>query len=96
MSNLDEPICLSEYDPQWPILFRTEARRLSLSLPADIAVEYIGSTCVPGLISKPIVDIMVGTEAHHDDRAVRSVLVNLGYEDMEEAGVPGRIYLRRT
>jgi GrpB-like predicted nucleotidyltransferase (UPF0157 family) len=95
VSNLDEPIHLSKYDPQWPILFRAEAGRLSVSLPADLAIEHIGSTAVPGLIAKPIVDIMVGTQAHHDLDAVRSALVYLGYDDMSEAGVPGRIYLRR-
>jgi GrpB-like predicted nucleotidyltransferase (UPF0157 family) len=95
LSNLDEPVHLSEYDPQWPILFRDEARRLSLSLPAGVAIEHIGSTAVPGLIAKPIIDIMVGTETYHDLEAVRSVLVYLGYEDMGEAGVPGRIYLRK-
>ena len=94
MRNLDEPIHLSEYNPEWPIQFRAEAQRLSLRLPADLSIEHIGSTSVPGLVAKPIVDIMIGTEAHHDVEAIRSALVDLGYEDMGEAGVPGRIYLR--
>ena len=38
---------------------------------------------------------MVGGEPHHDAVATRSALAALGYEDMGEAGVPGRIYLRR-
>ena len=95
MSDLDEPIHLSEYDPQWPILFRDEIGRLSSSLPGHLAMEHIGSTSVPGMMAKPIIDIMVGTEPHHKIEEVRSVLVYLGYEDMGEAGVPGRIYLRK-
>jgi len=58
-------------------------------------MEHIGSTSVPGLMAKPIIDIMVGTEAHHNIEEVRSMLVYLGYEDMGEAGIPGRIYLRK-
>ncbi len=44
---------------------------------------------------KPVIDLMVGTEARHNVTAVRMALVALGYEDLGEAGVPGRIYLRR-
>jgi GrpB-like predicted nucleotidyltransferase (UPF0157 family) len=92
---LDETIHLSEYDPQWPILFDAEIQRISLNLPADVTIEPIGSTSVPGLLDKPIVDIMVGTEPHHKVEVVRAALADLGYEDMGEAGVPGRIYFRR-
>jgi GrpB-like predicted nucleotidyltransferase (UPF0157 family) len=95
VADLDEAIHLSDYDPQWQILFSAEARRIALGLPGDIAIEHIGSTAVPGLIAKPIIDIMVGTEPHHDLEVVRKALVGLGYEDMGEAGVPGRIYFRR-
>jgi GrpB-like predicted nucleotidyltransferase (UPF0157 family) len=95
VADLDEPIHLSAYDAQWPILFRAEAQRISAGLPADAAIEHIGSTSVSELMAKPIIDIMVGTEAHHDVRAMRAALDALGYEDMGEAGVPGRIYFRR-
>jgi GrpB-like predicted nucleotidyltransferase (UPF0157 family) len=95
MSDLDEAIHLSEHDPQWPILFGAEVQRVSLGLPADVMIEHIGSTAIPGLVAKPVIDIMVGTEPHHQIEAVRAVLVELGYEDMDEAGVPGRFYFRR-
>jgi GrpB-like predicted nucleotidyltransferase (UPF0157 family) len=95
VTDLDEAIHLSEYDPRWAILFGAEAQRVSSGLPADIRIEHIGSTAVPGLLAKPIIDIMVGTEPHHQLEAVRATLVDLGYEDMGEAGVPGRIYFRR-
>lgn len=60
-----------------------------------MTIEHIGSTAVPGLLAKPVVDIMLGTEPYHNIEAVRAALVDLGYEDMGEAGVPGRIYFRR-
>jgi GrpB-like predicted nucleotidyltransferase (UPF0157 family) len=92
---LDEVIHLSPHDPQWSTLFEAEAQRLSCSLPGGVSLEHIGSTSVPGLLAKPIIDIMVGAEAHHSIEAIRKVLVQLGYEDLGEAGVAGRIYLRR-
>lgn len=95
VTDLDEAIHLSEYDPQWPILFGAEGQRVSLGLPVDVTIEHIGSTAVPGLLAKPIIDMMVGTEPHHKLEAVRAALGDLGYEDMGEAGVPGRIYFRR-
>jgi GrpB-like predicted nucleotidyltransferase (UPF0157 family) len=95
VTDLDEVIHLSEYDPQWAVLFCAEAERISLALPADVTIDHIGSTAVPGLIAKPTIDIMVGAEPHQRLEAIRSALVDLGYEDMGEAGVPGRIYFRR-
>lgn len=95
MTELDEPIHLCVYDQQWPTLFASEARRIAAGLPADVAIEHIGSTSVPGLLAKPIIDLMLGGEAHHSPVSMRSALVALGYEDLGEAGVPGRIYFRR-
>ena len=95
MSDLDEQVHLSGYDVHWPTLFRDEIRRLASRLPADLAMEHIGSTSVPGLMAKPIIDIMVGMDPHHDLKEVRAILAYIGYEDMGEAGVSGRIYLRK-
>jgi len=58
---LGEPVILSDYDPAWPALFEAEAARLR-ALLADLPIgriEHIGSTSVPGLAGKPIVDLMV-------------------------------------
>ena len=86
---VDEPVHLVDYDALWPTLFREEAKRLAEALP-DAAIEHIGSTAVPGMVAKPIVDIMVGAP-----EAAREVIAGLGYEDLGEAGVVGRIYHRR-
>ena len=95
MPELGEPVHLCPYDASWPALFASEARRVSVALPGDVAIEHIGSTSVPGLLAKPIVDIMVGVEPYHNLDRVREELVAHGYEDMGEAGVPGRLYFRR-
>jgi GrpB-like predicted nucleotidyltransferase (UPF0157 family) len=54
------PIDLAEYDPDWPRLFTREASRLRDVL-GDLAlrVEHVGSTSVPGLLAKPIIDILL-------------------------------------
>jgi GrpB-like predicted nucleotidyltransferase (UPF0157 family) len=56
----DGPITLVPYDPAWPRQFTREAERIKAAL-GDLAlrVEHIGSTAVPGLVAKPIVDILL-------------------------------------
>lgn len=92
---LDEPVTLSSYDPLWPRAFEAERRRLcdALELPAD-AIEHIGSTAVPGLIAKPVVDLMLGAPRYPAPDTMISGLVILGFQDLGEAGVTGRRYLR--
>src|SRR5581483_3531895 len=94
MPEIDEPVHLSPYNPKWPALFADEAGRIASGVPVQIAVEHIGSTSVAGLPAKPIIDIMVGIQAQ-DTQSVRRSLRSLGYDDLGEAGVPGRLYFRR-
>ncbi|MCK5225218.1 MAG: GrpB family protein [Planctomycetes bacterium] len=73
-------IVLAEYNPDWPKVFELECSLLIRILGDSVAkIEHIGSTAVPGLISKPIVDIMVGlNDFSIADRLVPKI-VNLGY-----------------
>ena len=56
----DEPVVLAEYDPAWPDRFLEQSRRLAVILQSWLAapVEHVGSTAVPGLRAKPVVDIL--------------------------------------
>jgi GrpB-like predicted nucleotidyltransferase (UPF0157 family) len=94
MAEIDEPVHLSLYNPEWPVLFAAEAKRIVSVLPTQVLVEHIGSTSVVGLLAKPIIDIMVGIRLQ-DVNSVRRGLRALGYDDLGEAGVPGRLYFRR-
>ena len=94
MPDLDEPIHLSGYDSTWPDLYAAEVRRIAKALPQGVWFEHIGSTSVPGMLAKPIIDIMIGVEAGSVER-IRVKVGELVYEDMGEAGLSGRIYLRR-
>src|SRR5450755_4061322 len=94
----DEPVEFSDYDPHRAGRFRGERDRLRLGLAtAALRFEHIGSTAVPGLGGKPIFDLMLGAPpaawAALDE--LRARVVALGYEDLGDAGVPGRIYFRR-
>ncbi len=61
---LAERIELADYDPAWPERFEAEAARLCRYFPQGCThrIEHIGSTAVPGLAAKPIVDILIGVE----------------------------------
>jgi GrpB-like predicted nucleotidyltransferase (UPF0157 family) len=94
-ADLDEAVKISAYDTAWPAAFESERRRLveTLSVPPE-RIEHIGSTAVPGLSAKPVVDMMLGVDDLDRTREMLSRLQILGYESLGEADVPGRIYLR--
>jgi GrpB-like predicted nucleotidyltransferase (UPF0157 family) len=74
----------------------SEIARWRAALPDLVAVHHIGSTSVPGLCAKPILDLMpvFATEAAAD--AAQPILEALGYEWLGEHGLPGRRYCRRS
>jgi GrpB-like predicted nucleotidyltransferase (UPF0157 family) len=93
--DVDEIVELAPYDPAWPDVFARERRRIAttLSIPEEF-IEHIGSTSVPALDGKPVIDMMLGTESFPPTHDLLSRLSILGYENLGEADVPGRIYLR--
>lgn len=96
-SDVDEVITISEYDPQWPELFATERASVTNAL-ANVAtrVEHFGSTAIPGMAGKPIVDLLVGVpDLDSAADVVDAALGGLGYENFGEIFIPGRLYLRK-
>jgi GrpB-like predicted nucleotidyltransferase (UPF0157 family) len=78
---MDE-IQLVEYNPGWPEMYRSEAERAQSVLPAGLvlAVEHFGSTAIPGLVAKPIIDILVAVRSVPEAREVAvSPMESLGY-----------------
>jgi GrpB-like predicted nucleotidyltransferase (UPF0157 family) len=77
---LNSTITLVEHDPEWAVLFgREEARIRSVLGPVAVVVEHVGSTSVPGLAAKPIVDIALGVPDSTDEAAYVPALEGAGY-----------------
>jgi len=76
----DAPVALFDYDPSWPTLFGQEAERIGGALgDAPTAIEHVGSTSVPGLPAKPIIDIVVAVADAADERGYKPALERAGY-----------------
>jgi GrpB-like predicted nucleotidyltransferase (UPF0157 family) len=85
-----EPVLIVEYQPLWPAAFESLREQGAVVLSSlAIAIEHVGSTAVPGLCSKPIIDLDVVVRAE-DVRAAISALETLGYQHLGDLGVPGR------
>jgi GrpB-like predicted nucleotidyltransferase (UPF0157 family) len=81
---------LVEYDKRWVEAFEQERGLLAAAL-ANLAggIEHYGSTAVPGLPAKPILDILVGIAPLSDWARCHDPLLGLGYDYAADAGVPG-------
>jgi GrpB-like predicted nucleotidyltransferase (UPF0157 family) len=77
----DEPIRIAPYDPAWPARFEAERDRLGIAIGEWVTsgVHHVGSTAVPGLAAKPIVDILVGVESLEASRVCFEPLAELEY-----------------
>jgi GrpB-like predicted nucleotidyltransferase (UPF0157 family) len=74
------PIVLVDYDPNWPVLFEREAVRVRSALgERALQIEHAGSTSVPGLCAKPIIDIVLVVADSSDEPAYVPPLEQAGY-----------------
>ncbi len=84
---------IAEYDPRWPALYEEEAGRVRAALgDVLLSLEHVGSTAVPHLAAKPIVDLLGWVRALPEAEAAAPRLEPLGYECVGEFGIPGRLY----
>jgi GrpB-like predicted nucleotidyltransferase (UPF0157 family) len=75
-----KPIELAEYDPAWPELYGREAEKIRAALGDRVrALEHAGSTSVPGLAAKPIIDIVLAVADSADENAYVPALELAGY-----------------
>lgn len=87
---------LAAPDPGWPAQAAAEADRWRATVSGLIAVHHIGSTAVPGLPAKPILDLMPVFADTASADAARSSVEALGYDWMGPYGLEGRRYCRRS
>ncbi len=94
----NDPVFIVDYDPAWPAAYARERQRITGALGSRItAIEHIGSTSVPGLGAKPVIDIMVGLRDLADAADCIGLVEALGYEYLPEieSMIPERRYFRR-
>ena len=84
------------HDPGWQAEFQLEASLIAEALGEIVVqIHHIGSTAIPGIAAKPILDFLLEVRdlAKLDDK--RFAMEELGYEAMGEFGLPGRRYFRK-
>ena len=99
-SQVEEParVVIVEYDPSWPERFEEEGARIrGVVGPLAVGLEHIGSTAVPGLAAKPILDILLGIPSLERAADLVDPLASLGYEYVPEyeVEIPERRYFRK-
>lgn len=93
---VDEPVEIVPYDDGWPLAFEAEKTSILRSFGPDaVEVHHIGSTAVPGLASKPIVDILVAADSIQDRAAFERALSPLGYINVPHADDARRLFFKK-
>jgi GrpB-like predicted nucleotidyltransferase (UPF0157 family) len=86
-------IIVVPYNPDWPVQFRAEAAKIAAIFGPDlVSIHHIGSTSVPGLSAKPIIDMMPVVRDIEGVDLFNPAMIRLGYQPRGEYGIPGRRY----
>ena len=76
----DDPIIIADYDPDWPAQFRVRGAAMRAALGAvALRIDHIGSTSIPGLAAKPVIDIQISVADRDALETFRGPLESLGY-----------------
>ena len=84
------------YNPAWSTMFSAEAAKIAAVLGDQVvATLHIGSTAIPGIKAKPIIDLLVVVQDIERIDDYHEAMEGLGYEPMGEHGIPGRRFYRK-
>jgi len=87
---------LVPYDTTWPLAFAAEADRIERAcVGLQLRLEHMGSTAVPGLAAKPVIDILAGRPGNVAGTEYVAAFRQLAYEHKGAYGIPGRNYFRK-
>ena len=90
---MPQHVIVTDYSKAWPAMFEEEAKLIREILSDNcLAIYHIGSTSVPGLKAKPVIDIMPVVEGLSRVDADASEFEKIGYEYLGEFGISGRRY----
>jgi len=88
-----EPVLVEEHDPAWRVRFdAVRARLLDVLGVTAVRVDHVGSTAVPGLAAKPVIDVQVSVPDVEEEAAYRAAIEGLGYPMRSRE--PGHRYFR--
>lgn len=89
-------VIVTAYNPNWQQLYEQESQAIRRILGGELVeIHHIGSTAVPGLCAKPIIDILPVVKQVEAVDAFNPQFEQLGYEPMGEFGISGRRYFRK-
>lgn len=93
---MPQHITVVDYDPRWPLLYAKERGAIASVLKENcLALWHIGSTAVPGLAARPVIDMLAAVRSPEDVDGLAGQFALLGYEYLGESGLAGRRYLRK-
>lgn len=89
-------IVIEDYNPEWPKEYEQEREAIVEAMgPCIAAIEHAGSTSVPGLAAKPIIDICINLNSYPLPAEAIAAMKKLGYEYRGEYGIARREYFTR-
>jgi GrpB-like predicted nucleotidyltransferase (UPF0157 family) len=91
-----DPVSVVPYDPAWPGLYEAEAQLILRALgDIVVSIHHIGSTAIPGVFAKPIIDVLEEVVDLTRLDELTWAMLELGYEALGEYGIAGRRYFRK-
>lgn len=96
MEDNPNEVIIVDYNPAWPEMFEQEKARLLAGAGQWIEdIQHVGSTSIPGLAAKPIIDIMIAIYDLADVQKCVAPIEKLGYDYLGEHGLPERHFFRK-
>jgi GrpB-like predicted nucleotidyltransferase (UPF0157 family) len=93
---MHQKVVVVPYDPSWPDMFQEEAENIRPVFGDEvIAIYHMGSTSIPGLNAKPVIDLLVEVNDIEKIDALNEAFAALNYEARGEYGIPGRRFFTK-
>lgn len=92
----NKKVFLTNFSDEWKEEYEKEARRLRKLLGKwDVHIQHIGSTSIPNMCSKPIIDIAIGVKTENDMQEIKELLIKKGYNYCSDAGSIDRSFFAK-
>ncbi len=90
-------VVVEPHNPQWADMFDMESNIVRQVLGSNaVVIHHIGSTAIPSIHAKPIIDMLIGVADINAVDIRTSAIEAISYEAMGECGIPGRRYFRKN